>query len=268
MGCSTTFMGIILGFFIGNIPGAFIGGLIGYIFESSVSKKSSKKRKYRYNTDRNRQKQVLLKYLFAMLAKFCQADGQVTREEIRIIDSFVSRELGLNSAERKAAIKYFDEAKSSSRSFSHFAQKFARVINHDNRMSARVIQLMQSVGSAGGHMSPEQSELLEEARNILQFSRQSSGNNSYSGSGRRRGTGYINHNSSSELREAYKTLDLDPDASLDKVKKRYRELAKKYHPDRAIARDVPEEFVEMAKEKFSEIKEAYDLIMEAEKGDL
>ncbi len=265
LGCSTTILGIMIGFFIGNLPGAFVGGLIGYIFENTVeSGKRRQKTGYNEYRQQSHQKQELLKYLFSLLAKYCQADGQVTRSEIRVIDDFVNRSLSLTAEERKQAIKYFDKAKTDDRSFSFFAEKFAVMTNYDKNLLYSVYRLLENVSRAGRAISPEQEELLQKAQQIFQFSQNNySGQRSYSYGNSSQGA-YVQSPSGSELREAYKTLDLEPGVSKEKVKKRYREMAKKYHPDRAVAEDMPEEFVEMAKEKFTEIKEAYDLIMEAE----
>ncbi len=79
-------------------------------------------------------------------------------------------------------------------------------------------------------------------------------------------TGSRRMSSRNRLKEAYKTLDLEPGADKSQVKKKYRELAKKYHPDKIIAKDLPDEFVQMAKEKFTEIQAAYEEIMKSKRS--
>ena len=54
----------------------------------------------------------------------------------------------------------------------------------------------------------------------------------------------------------YTVLGVDPSATDDEVKKAYRELAKKYHPDNYA--DSP--LADLAQEKMKEINEAYDTI--------
>ena len=46
----------------------------------------------------------------------------------------------------------------------------------------------------------------------------------------------------------------------DEVKKQYRKLVTEYHPDKIEAKGLPEEFVQLASDKFREIQEAYDAI--------
>lgn len=55
----------------------------------------------------------------------------------------------------------------------------------------------------------------------------------------------------------YKVLGVKEGASYDEIKKAYRELAKRYHPDRY--RDNP--LADLADEKMREINEAYDFVM-------
>lgn len=61
-----------------------------------------------------------------------------------------------------------------------------------------------------------------------------------------------------EKRDYYEVLGVERSATADQIKSAYRKLAMKYHPDRNP--DNPE-----AKEKFSEISEAYEVLSNAEK---
>ena len=59
------------------------------------------------------------------------------------------------------------------------------------------------------------------------------------------------------MRNPYEVLGLKEGASIDEIKKAYRELVKKYHPDRYM--DNP--LSDLAEEKLREINEAYDALM-------
>ena len=56
------------------------------------------------------------------------------------------------------------------------------------------------------------------------------------------------------IEDPYKVLGVSPDATQDEIKKAYRQMAKKYHPD--LHPDDPR-----ATEKMNEVNEAYDMLM-------
>ncbi|MBR5515638.1 MAG: DnaJ domain-containing protein [Clostridia bacterium] len=65
------------------------------------------------------------------------------------------------------------------------------------------------------------------------------------------------------MRDPYKVLGVSPSATEDEIKKAYRSLARKYHPDNFANDDIKRK---EAEEKMKEINEAYDIIQNAQKG--
>ncbi|MBN1332576.1 MAG: DnaJ domain-containing protein [Synergistales bacterium] len=61
-------------------------------------------------------------------------------------------------------------------------------------------------------------------------------------------------------RDPYAVLGCGRDASIEEIRRCYRNLVSKYHPDRFIGQDLDEDFVRLATEKFKEIQNAYDEI--------
>jgi len=64
------------------------------------------------------------------------------------------------------------------------------------------------------------------------------------------------------MKDPYQILGVSPQASDDEVKKAYRELAKKYHPDNY----ANTEFSDIANEKMKEINQAYDEVLRVRAG--
>lgn len=64
------------------------------------------------------------------------------------------------------------------------------------------------------------------------------------------------------MQDPYKLLGVSRDASDEEIKKAYRQLSKKYHPDANVGSPHLEEYTEM----FKQVQNAYDQIMEERKG--
>ncbi len=64
------------------------------------------------------------------------------------------------------------------------------------------------------------------------------------------------------LTQAYKILGIDKGSSEAEVKKAYRRLMSQHHPDKLVAKGLPDEMIALATEKTQEIRKAYELIKE------
>lgn len=66
-----------------------------------------------------------------------------------------------------------------------------------------------------------------------------------------------------DTEQYYKILEISPNASVDEIKKAYRKMALKYHPDKVS--HLGEDYQKAAKEKFQQLNQAYNAL-KAEKG--
>ena len=64
------------------------------------------------------------------------------------------------------------------------------------------------------------------------------------------------------MKNPYKVLGVDPNASDDEIKKAYRNLARKYHPDKYRDSDL----ADVAEEKMKEVNAAYEEIQQMRAG--
>ena len=64
------------------------------------------------------------------------------------------------------------------------------------------------------------------------------------------------------MTDPYKVLGISPSATDDEVKKAYRDLSRKYHPDTYVNNPLSN----LAEEKFKEVQEAYQQIMDMRSG--
>ena len=61
----------------------------------------------------------------------------------------------------------------------------------------------------------------------------------------------------------YEVLGVSRNASIDEIKRAYKELSRKYHPDSYVGNPLSS----LAEEKFKQVQEAYDAIMKEKNGD-
>ena len=61
-------------------------------------------------------------------------------------------------------------------------------------------------------------------------------------------------------RDPYSVLGCSPSASDEEIKKCYREMLGRYHPDKFIGQKLDPEFIRLAERKFQEIQEAYETL--------
>ncbi len=69
------------------------------------------------------------------------------------------------------------------------------------------------------------------------------------------------------LEDAYQVLGVSSEASDAEIKRQYRRLMSENHPDKLAAKGLPENMREMAKERTSEIGNAYERIRKARSAD-
>ena len=68
------------------------------------------------------------------------------------------------------------------------------------------------------------------------------------------------HAAQQQLQNAYKVLGVDSTADSQTIKKAYRKLMAQHHPDKLVAKGLPPELMEDAKQKAQDIQAAYELI--------
>jgi DnaJ like chaperone protein len=71
--------------------------------------------------------------------------------------------------------------------------------------------------------------------------------------------------SASELQAAYKAIGVTEAMTDAEIKRAYRKLMSQHHPDKLIAKGVPEDMMKIATEKAQEIQAAYELIKDSRK---
>jgi DnaJ like chaperone protein len=248
-------LGGTVGWSFGGPLGAVIGAAIGNHFDQS-SDNAGSQQAYRQQNNLNKQEEkqtIFFTSIFSMLAKFAQADGAVTRNEIKTIDRFIKHELKLQGEARKLAIRVFDEAKKKNNSFEEYAEQFYDNFKSEQTLVLGMFDLLMRVAVADNDFHHKEEEYIKKAKKIFKLN-----DNQYESIRSQ----YVDTN---DLEKYYKILECSPEADFKVVKRQYRKKAKDFHPDNVIGRGLPEEFVDFAEQEFKKINDAYEKIKE-EKG--
>ena len=176
----------------------------------------------------------------ALGAKLAKADGYVSRIEV---DTF-HKVFQTPTAESANVQRLYDLAQRSVSGFESYARQIANLLATQPQLKRDVLEGLFHIAAADGILHEEEDRYLRRIADIF----------SYSDSEYRR----IRSLFIFDPEDAYTVLGVDPAITNDSLRQHYRRLVRDNHPDRAVARGVPEEFIEMANRKLAAINAAYD----------
>jgi len=103
--------------------------------------------------------------------------------------------------------------------------------------------------------------VLKAFRNFMYFFGSSGRGQSYSSSGTGRASEEQRKtNRTTSVKDPYTVLECGPGASNDEVRRCYRKMVARYHPDRFMGQDLDQDFIDLATDKFKEVQHAYEQI--------
>ena len=230
----------IIGYSIFRFPGAIIGFLLGSLFEGSSSSNGSRRSIFTQSKQGVSPAEFELN-LLSLASLVIKADGIVNQKELDFVRQYFVQAYGKEQA--NATFKVFnEEIKKKQLS----AQKIAAFLRNRMRYESRlqIIHFLFSVAKADGNISDPE---VREINNITGFLG-------------------INHRDFESIKamffsnpdSAYKILEIEKTANSDQIKKAYRTMVKKYHPDKLQHMD--EVYRNGAEEKFRKVQEAYEQI--------
>lgn len=231
---------------VGYALGGPIGAIIATVASNALS--GQEKRLPAGNSHQRQHEDQLVFFVttFSLLAKLAKADGVVSKEEVQVVDRFITQSLRLNAEQRKIAIDIFYTAKDSSHSFEGFAEQYHQILGRSPAMMREMLRLLYSIAAADGVFHPKEKELIEKAARIFKIP-------NYEHE-------HIQKSFFPNTEGYYAILGCNPSDSFDTIKKKYRTLVVEHHPDKIISQGLPEEFVKLATEKVQKINEAYTAI--------
>ena len=255
--------GLAIGGYIGSLfggpLGAIIGAALGHNVEKHVAKSSGSRPKFGSAYSQGQRSRIFCTSAAAMLAKMAKADGRVTREEIESVERAFMR-LGFTPAARECAIGAFRRAKDDGHTIGAYAREFAAAVD-SVEICELFYEILWDVAGADGTISPEELRILQRIPAALGIR---TAWFSYFASHWMHGGGGREESAARDpLADAYAVLGAKATDDAESLRRRYREMAKKNHPDAMRAQGLPEEMIGKATERMSRINAAWATIKEA-----
>lgn len=255
-------IGGLLGFMLGGPVGALIGGFLGHGVDQT-------RVQFVGVGGAARARQVFFRTTFSVMGHLAKSDGRVSEKEIGIARAAMDQ-MNLDEAQRREAIDLFTQGKDPDFPLDRTLTEFRQACGMHPNLVRMFVEILLRAAIVDGELSANEHRVLEricvhlgipaaELDRLAAFM----GAAAAGGGGHRRANGHAARPGQGSLAEAYRILGIDRDASDSEVKKAYRRLMNQHHPDKLHARGLPEEMMEMAKEKTVEIRGAYDRIKEA-----
>lgn len=250
-------LGGLFGFLLGGPLGALIGVAIGHAFDKGL-------RNVTGAIPRARAQGAFFTAVFSVLGHLSKADGRVNEDEIRMAEAVMDR-MGLPAPLREHAKMLFRRGKEPGFSLDAALADFARESRHSRELTRIFLEILLQSAYVDGDMNAAEARVLERVRERLDFPRHEferldammraavGGTSSRTQSGARE----------MDLARAYQILGCNPDASDAEIKKRYRLLLSQHHPDKLVAKGLPEEMMKLAAERTVEIRQAYERLRDA-----
>lgn len=248
-------IGALIGFFAlgGSFWGAIGGFIIGYIVDTTWSPKFS------FSTDKRTYFIDNLLILFAFVMK---ADGRVTKLEVNYVRSFFEKNFGQLEA-NKRMLELRDILQQNTINLNEKCLNINKILNYAQKLE--LLHFLFNISFVDGNITKQELNAIHNISSLLRISAWDFGTiQAMYLNSQQRNYNYQNYGGESQQttqyqsNNAYVILQVDKNASDDEIKKSYRKLVIKYHPDKVAS--LGEDIQKNAKEKFQQINAAYEII--------
>ena len=242
----------LLGFALGGPIGALVGVFVASMFEESTkslgdgsnggSTTTSAGGAHRTSGRRTATIGDIRVSIIVLIACVIKADGRVLKSEVNYIKPFLLRNFGEEGA--KEALRLLKYLLNKEIDPVAVSQQIAQNVNYSTRLE--LLHLLLDLAHADGDISAEEQQVIEIIAvnmGISQADYQSL---------------QAMYRKAADPDWAYKVLEIEPSATDEEVKKAYRRMAMKYHPDKVA--NAGEEIKQQAADKFRNIHKAYEHI--------
>ncbi len=259
-----------LGKLIGGLGGLIflgpVGGVVGVLLGHQFDRGAAESRARRPGLGGERRARVGQQFFdttFAVMGHIAKADGRVSENEIRAARSLM-HQMQLRPEQVQRAIAQFNDGKRRDYPLDEALMRLRRDCGGRHDLGRAFVDMQLRAALADGQIHQEVRRLLWRVSQALDISRvefaqieaMARAHQAFAG-------GQQMPQRRDSLKQAYKVLGVESSASDPEVKKAYRRLMNQHHPDKLVARGLPESMQSVAQEKTREIRGAYETVRDA-----
>ena len=266
-------IGSIIGFFLAGagaigILGALLGGILGYRFDIIVRLGNGlyhTAHEYSFQKEDSIQ-EAFYHAIFVCLGRVAKCDGVVCEEEIDWTMHVMAR-MGLSAEKKKEAMALFHKGKQTGYSIMHELDELQKHCGRRSNLLELFMEMLVQAALADGKMTKKEWATLSHIAAGINFRtdaletliRSALAYHDF----KQKPTDSVENSPTTHLLNAYGVLGVSPQVSASDLKKAYRRQMSQHHPDKLIAKGLPEEMVVMATEKAQAIRAAYEEIQQS-----
>ena len=268
-------LGGAFGFMLGGPLGAILGAALGHQYDKGLKALPGAGQRQVPPDQQELNQTAFFTATFAVMGHIAKADGVVTPDEIRFAEA-VMQQMDLTQEQRETAINLFREGKREKFRLDEVLDQFHSQIGRQRNLVRMFMEIQVQAAYGDGKKHAAEHRILESISKRLGISaielgmieqmviasmhfQQREQQQQDSGRGRTRS----NTTGVGSLSDAYAILEINKSASDGEVKKAYRRMLSRHHPDKLASRGLPEEMMKMAAEKTHRIKQAYEMIKQS-----
>lgn len=282
-------LGGVFGFMIGGPLGAAIGAALGHQVDQGIESAALPPPdgwdvEPLQPGDTDRVRMSFFSAAFTVMGHVAKADGHVHPSEVALAESTMES-MQLSPELREAAIKLFNQGKQPEFELQPVVLQFRQECQRRTNLYRLFMEIQIQAALADGVIRKQEHEVLLNIADVLGFpdfvfdqlvslvsasmgippsEAYESGQGSTGAGERAQHQRRAPRNSNEiSLRDAENVLGVKPDDDKATVKRAYRRLMSQHHPDKLIAKGLPEEMIDLATNKTQNIRRAYDKVKQA-----